>query len=191
MCNMESVIVLNRNFEYWTEVNLRKVLKWLVQEKIEIVLVDESKEIGSIEYRIKMPLVVRLMKFVGFRPKSEKIPFSTEAVFNRDDNTCQYWHFDEKGKKFKYKCNTDDRTLDHVFPESRGGRKTFENSVCACRNCNERIKKNRTPEEAGMELIRKPVVPHRDKNSFVIMRFAFNPKKLSHKKFIEWYRGGV
>ena len=188
---MNSVVVLNRNYEYWTEVDLKKVLKWIVQDKIEVVISHEDYEVGSISFKIKAPLVVRLLSFVGYKPKKVKIPFSSDAVFHRDNNFCQYWHKDSLGKKFKYKCTIEDRTLDHIIPRSKGGPNTFENTVCACRHCNNIIKKNRIPEEAGLELIRKPFEPIQDKNSFVIMRFAFNPKKLSHKRYCEDLLGVV
>jgi 5-methylcytosine-specific restriction endonuclease McrA len=184
-----TVVVLNRNYEYWTEVSLKKVLKWLVQEKIEIIVTHETEEIGSVTFKIKMPLVVRLLKFVGFKPKSTTIPFSQEAVFNRDNNVCQFYHRDENGRKFRYKCNAEDRTIDHVVPLSQGGANSFLNTVCACRHCNEVLKKNKTPREAGLELIRIPVVPRRDKNSFVIANFTYNPKKLAHKKYMEQILG--
>jgi len=187
---MSTVVVLNRNYEYWTEVPIKKVLKWMSLEKIEIVVTHETQEIGSISLRIKTPLVVRLLKFVGFKPKSETIPFSNEAVFQRDNNCCMYWHKDDKGNKFKYKCTSEDRTIDHVIPLSKGGRNTsFLNEVTACRYCNEVLKKNRTPKEAGLELIREPFIPKRDKNSFVIARFVYNPRKLAHKRYLEQILG--
>lgn len=182
---MSTVIVLNRNYEYWTEVSLRKVLKWLVADKIEVIATHETEEIGTMTFRIKLPLVVRLLEFVGFKPKSEKIPFSQEAVFYRDNDVCQYYHKGEDGRRFRFKCNSENRTIDHVVPLSQGGRNDFLNTVCACRNCNEVLKKNKTPRDAGMELIRIPVVPRRDRSSFVVMHFTYNPKKLSHKKYLE------
>lgn len=196
---MQSVVVLNRNFEFWTEVPVRKVLKWLVQNKIEIIVEHDTEEIGGVTFKIKMPLVVRLLKFVGFKPKSEKIPFSQDAVFYRDDNVCQYWHdyvLDSNGqpvpaKRHKHKCNFDDRTVDHIVPVSRSGENSFLNTVCACRYCNEILKKNLTPQEAGLELIRKPFVPVRDRDSYVIAKFTFNPGKLAHKRYVEVILGGT
>jgi 5-methylcytosine-specific restriction endonuclease McrA len=179
-----SVIVLNRNYEFWTEAPIKKVLKWFCQDKIEIVVTHETEEVGSVTFRIKMPLVVRLLNFVGYKPKSEIIPFSQEAIFNRDNNVCQYYHKDEMGKKFRYKCNFEDRTVDHVIPVSQGGKSEFRNCVCACRTCNEILKKNKTPREAGMELIRIPVIPKRDKHSYVQATFTFNPKNLAHVKYL-------
>jgi 5-methylcytosine-specific restriction endonuclease McrA len=58
------------------------------------------------------------------------------------------------GKKFK----TDELTMDHVIPKSKGGQMTWENIVLACNDCNNK-KADRTPEQAGMKLIRKPCRP--------------------------------
>jgi 5-methylcytosine-specific restriction endonuclease McrA len=49
-----------------------------------------------------------------------------------------------------------DLTLDHVIPKSQGGKNEWNNLVAACGKCNHR-KANRTPEEAGMRLIRRPL----------------------------------
>jgi 5-methylcytosine-specific restriction endonuclease McrA len=46
--------------------------------------------------------------------------------------------------------------LEHIIPKSRGGRNVWENLVAACQKCN-RAKNDRTPEEAGMTLIHKPL----------------------------------
>ena len=51
-------------------------------------------------------------------------------------------------------------TVDHIVPRSRGGGLTWENAVAACLRCNHR-KANRTPEEAGMELLVMPGPPPR------------------------------
>lgn len=187
---MASVIVLKSDYDFCREASLQKVLKWFIAGKIDIVEEDEEREIGSLTFRIKVPLIVRLVNFFGYKPKSEEVPFSSNAVYERDRNICQYWHHDEMGKRFKYRCTIEDRTIDHVIPTSRGGRNNFENTVCACRSCNELIKKNRTPEEAGMELIRQPFVPTKDRGVIVKISFPFNPKKRSHQLYLEKYLGG-
>ena len=46
-------------------------------------------------------------------------------------------------------------TLDHVLPRSRGGESSWDNLVACCKKCNHR-KGNRTPEESGMHLLRRP-----------------------------------
>lgn len=186
---MSTVIVLNKSYQFWTEVPIKKVLKWYVLNKIEIIAQHDSEEVGSFELKIKMPLIVRLLNFIGYKPKRETVPYSPEATYARDDNYCQYWHYDEKGKKYKQKLSEDERTIDHVVPISRGGKTHFENCVTACRHHNIKVKKNKTPEEAGLTLIRKPFVPRRNKNEYVVMKFSFNKAKTSHITYIEKFLG--
>src|SRR3990172_2601246 len=58
------------------------------------------------------------------------------------------------------------RTRDHMGPRSRGGRDTWMNVVTACRQCNGH-KRNRLPEESGMQLLYAPYVPN--KAEFLIL----------------------
>jgi 5-methylcytosine-specific restriction endonuclease McrA len=51
-------------------------------------------------------------------------------------------------------------TTDHVVPRSLGGSDSWTNLACACIRCNNR-KGSRTPEQAGMPLLRPPRRPHR------------------------------
>jgi 5-methylcytosine-specific restriction endonuclease McrA len=48
--------------------------------------------------------------------------------------------------------------VDHVVPRAQGGQDTWLNTVAACAEDNHR-KANRTPEEAGMALLRQPFEP--------------------------------
>jgi 5-methylcytosine-specific restriction endonuclease McrA len=62
-------------------------------------------------------------------------------------------------KRDGYKClycgATENLTLDHILPSSRGGDDSWENLCSCCGSCN--VKKgNKTPQEAGMPLL-KPV----------------------------------
>jgi len=189
---MTSVVVLNRNYQFWAEVNLDKVLKWWAKQKIKVLVADEREEVGSTTIRLKRPFVVQLLEFAGYKIKKEEIGFNKEAVFRRDKNICQYWHFENDGKAFKYKCQPDERTLDHIIPKSRGGAvHSFENAVCACRWHNVVIKRGRTPEEAGLKLISKPYVPRSNKGQYVTMNFTYNPNNLAHRIYVEKILGGV
>jgi hypothetical protein len=182
---MSSVIVLNSNYDYYREVSIRKVLKWIVKDKIEIILEKEDEEIRGIQFCIKMPLVVRLLNFISYKLKSNVITWNADMVYARDNNICQYYHRDPNGKKFKYQCSEDDRTIDHVIPRSLGGKSTFENTVCSCKTCNILIKKNMSPDQAGLELIRKPAMPNIHRGDYAVFKFAFNPKKVSHQAYME------
>jgi hypothetical protein len=50
-------------------------------------------------------------------------------------------------------------TIDHVYPKSFGGKHTWVNTVTSCASCNHG-KANRTPEQAGMQLLYVPYAPN-------------------------------
>lgn len=70
-------------------------------------------------------------------------------LFRRDHHICAYCADEFEGR---------DLTRDHVHPRSRGGSNDWVNSVTACKSCNMR-KANKTPEEAGMQLLYVPYRP--------------------------------
>ena len=78
-------------------------------------------------------------------------PLVNSYLFRRDQNLCMYC-----GVEF----SIDHLSRDHIVPVSRDGLDTWTNCVTACKRCNHR-KSNRTPEEAGMQLIAVPFVPNR------------------------------
>lgn len=49
-------------------------------------------------------------------------------------------------------------TIDHIIPRAQGGKTTWENTALACVDCN-RKKADKTPEQAGMRLLKKPSKP--------------------------------
>jgi 5-methylcytosine-specific restriction endonuclease McrA len=100
-----------------------------------------------VSFSIKLPSVIRLLRMVK-RPRSP-IKFSRQNIYSRDQYRCQYC-----GKRHP----SEDLTYDHVLPKSRGGRTRWDNIVTCCIRCN-RQKGGRTPEEAGMALIRPPSRP--------------------------------
>lgn len=189
---MSSVVVLDTNLAYVSEVNIKKVLKWLIKGKVSILKSDESRVIRSAGDKkgavvsINAPLVVQLLKFFGWKATKESIGYSDNAVYERDRNICQYWHKDEKGRKFKYRCTSNERTIDHVIPKSLGGGTSFENCVCCCEYHNVKVKKNRLAKDVGLELIRNPETPHFIVGEKVIINFNFNPQNRAHKAFLEY-----
>jgi 5-methylcytosine-specific restriction endonuclease McrA len=93
----------------------------------------------------QVPKIVMVKKYVK---RNKRFVPNKRNVFLRDNYTCQYCGCEKP----------EHLTLDHVLPQSRNGRNTWENLVCACRDCNFK-KGNRTPEEAMMPLLRKPTEP--------------------------------
>ena len=164
----QHVLVLNR---LWQAVNVcttRRALTLLFQGHAQAVLdgndgsfrtfdFDEWRDfsenappeesVRAISFRIRVPRIILLLIYDRL-PKKE-VKFTRHNIFERDKNTCQYC-----GRVYERK----DLNLDHVIPRDRGGPTTWENSVCSCIECNTQ-KANRTPQEAGMHLIRKPKRP--------------------------------
>ncbi len=145
---MEHTLVLNATFEPISIVTWKRALRLLCQGKVE-VLAEYDCEIHSISFSIKLPSVLRLLKYVRLRRRSRHMKFCRANIYARDHHTCQYC-----GKK----CPTENLTFDHVIPIVKGGGKTWNNIVTCCFVCNHK-KGGRTPEEAGMRLIRPPKEP--------------------------------
>ncbi len=164
----QQVLVLNRLWQAVNVCSVRRALSLLFEGHAQVVMgmgdgsfqtfsfnewTDFSREepdpesIHTISFRIRVPKVILLL-FFDRLPKKE-VKFTRHNIFERDKNTCQYC-----GKVFDRK----DLNLDHVIPRDRGGPTTWENIVCSCIACNTH-KANRTPQEAGMHLIRKPKRP--------------------------------
>jgi hypothetical protein len=78
-------------------------------------------------------------------------PLVNGYLFRRDQFLCMYCGGD---------FTTDNLSRDHILPVSRSGTDSWTNVVTACKRCNHR-KANRTPEEAGMQLLAVPFVPNR------------------------------
>lgn len=112
-----------------------------------LTVAPDEPHIRTVRLRIKVPEIVLLTHFNG-KPNPAAV-FSRRNLFRRDENRCQYC-----GRR----PGTPELSIDHVFPRSRGGRSTWENCVLACTDCN-RKKRDRTPEEAGMKLLKRPIVP--------------------------------
>ena len=143
---MEQVLLLNITYEPLKIINWKKAITLLILGKVE-VLEEYRTEVRSVSFTIRLPSVVRLLRMVK-RPKTA-VKFSRQNIYARDKYKCQYC-----GKKYA----SEELTYDHVIPKSRGGKTEWTNIVTCCVECN-RKKGGRTPEEAGMKLIRKPLKP--------------------------------
>jgi 5-methylcytosine-specific restriction endonuclease McrA len=146
---MGHALVLNASFEPLQIVTWQRALQLLFQGKVEVVE-ESDREVRTVRFTIRVPAVLRLLQYVPLKRKKHIIRFSRANVFSRDMNTCQYC-----GGRFP----RNQLTLDHLIPIVQGGGKTWENIVTACKPCNQR-KGGRTPEEAAMQLIRKPRRPN-------------------------------
>ncbi len=109
---------------------------------------DENADyIQTVRGNIKIPKVVLLAKFGKVPHKRPK--FSSNAIWNRDEGICQY-----TGQKL----TPNEGNIDHIIPRSRGGKTTWTNCVLVHKEVNAK-KANKTPQEAGLKLIRTPREP--------------------------------
>ncbi len=137
------VLVLNATFE---PINVTAVRRALVLMLKGVAQAEEtnSSSVHSTKNSMQVPSVIRLLTYRHIPQQSRAL--SRKNILLRDRNTCQFC-----ARIFP----TSELTLDHVMPRSRGGRSSWENLVACCYACNNR-KGDRTPEEAGIKLQRRP-----------------------------------
>lgn len=194
-----SVLILNRQYMAIHVVDVRRAFALLLRQLAEVIHIEDGQygnydfdswreisalqaEMGlddedphadwvqSVNFQIRAPRVLRLLYYD--RVPRQRVRLNRRNLFARDGNKCQYC-----GKSFI----TSELSIDHIVPSCRGGLTTWENVVCACVRCNVR-KGGRTPVEAGMKLIKKPVRP---KRSPLLSIKLGNPKYASWKSFID------
>ena len=140
---MSVVLVLNSDYSPLNVTSLRRGFVLVDKGRAEVVKKDEKDIVTSVGNFVR-PLVIRLLNYIRFRPKTLKV--NRKRIFKRDKYTCQY-------------CTSKKNlTIDHVIPRSRGGKNTWRNMVTCCYRCNS-YKGNKTPEESNMKLINQPFEP--------------------------------
>jgi len=175
--NRDTVLVLNRN---WQAIHVKNPLEAMTMmysdtataldirgedhmvplrwnEWIKLPIKDEKDDfIQTVRGNIKIPKVLVLCNYNKVPRKRPK--FSPKAVWDRDEGTCQY-----TGRKL----TPQEANIDHVIPRSRGGKTDWSNCVLTHKEVNSQ-KADRTPEEAGLKLIKKPQDPKELPSTFYI-----------------------
>lgn len=159
--SIENGSYYTHDFTSWMEISEYKKIfdetyphdEWVYTEKLALLV----------------PRVIRCLNYI--KVPNNEVKLTRKNVFLRDNYSCLYC-----GEKLRPR----DLQLDHVIPESRGGKNTWGNLVCACFSCNSK-KANRTPEEAGIKLIKKP---YRPSFSPLFKAHVLNEKYSSWKSFL-------
>lgn len=146
-------LALNASFEPLTLVSPRRAVRLVLDEKAEILEVDERRRFRSEDREIPYPAVIRLVRYVHV-PRRLRRQVTNTFLFARDGYSCQYCGRHRRELKPRQFL-----TRDHVVPVSAGGSNVWRNVVTACSPCNNR-KGNRTPREAGMHLLTAPTEPN-------------------------------
>jgi 5-methylcytosine-specific restriction endonuclease McrA len=158
---MTRVLVLTPAYVPHKVISWERAIVMFFNSKVQIVDVYDE-ELRSPSLTMKMPSVVRLVRNPAGVKRSVK--FSRVNVFTRDGYRCQYCGSPKRMAELNY---------DHVVPRHFGGRTVWENIVTSCYGCNGR-KANRTPEQAGMKLLRKPYAP----KTLPLMPPRFDPRDI-------------
>lgn len=93
------------------------------------------------------PSIIRT--FSSYQLNYNKVALTRRNIYKRDEWKCVYCKKDGKSNNL---------TLDHVVPRSKGGKDTWENLVTCCTNCNSE-KADLEIEEWGKDHP-KPFKPH-------------------------------
>ncbi|MDC0707245.1 HNH endonuclease [Stigmatella sp. ncwal1] len=156
-----AVLVLNRNYQPVHVTSVKRAFSLLYQgvakaidDQYKLYEFDDWAALSTtgdcivtVNRAIRVPRVLVLSAY-EYLPKG-RVRFSRLNIYARDHDTCQYC-----GRTLP----RSELNLDHVDPRCEGGKTTWENVVCSCVPCNLR-KGGRTPERAGMKLLRRPFRP--------------------------------
>jgi 5-methylcytosine-specific restriction endonuclease McrA len=159
-----TVLQLNASYEPLRIVSARKALT-LVTKGVAVVEVPTNIQVHA---GIFLPSVIRLRHYRNV-PHKRPIP-SRKNIFTRDGFRCLYCG--AKAPRVTLE-------LEHIFPKSRGGSSAWDNVCASCHACNQK-KGDRTPEEAGMKLIHRPLPSTINTGRFIL--------KSMGSEVLEWSR---
>lgn len=171
---MSDVLVLDSTGQPIYTTGVRNAIRLWNNDKAVVLEEDRAgKLLHSDSFEMGMPRVVQLRNWVA-RKLNLKVPRSRRNIILRDSVIrngmlvliCQYC---------ATALTTETYSLDHVLPRSRGGTSEWDNIVACCKDCNSE-KADKTPEEARMRLIKKPVEPYANDPRFTFKLQINNPR---------------
>lgn len=153
---LERVLLLNGNYRPLASLTIKKAVNLLLTDKVAPVE-GIARRLRTPNTIFEVPSVIVLKRFVNVPARNKK--WSRRGVLERDSHTCIFC-LAKAGIKRNRTQNWRPRdfTIEHLLPQSRGGKSVWTNTACACYSCNHR-KANRTSHEAGMPLRWSPKTP--------------------------------
>ena len=146
-----TVEVYNADYRVLSRIPWQEAIRLILRGAVYVIdLHSPAVHIRSPSQVIELPMSVALREYVHIPYKAVN-RVTRDAVLRRDECICAY-------------CGGRADTVDHVLPRCRGGGDTWFNLVAACQSCNG-LKGDRTPQEAGMTMIREPFEP-KERNRF-------------------------
>ncbi|NJD09946.1 MAG: HNH endonuclease [Gemmatimonadetes bacterium] len=170
-------LALNASFEPLTLLPLRRALRLVIDDKAEILEIDEGRVFRSERRDVPCPSVIRLKRFVHV-PRKFRRQVTNTFLFARDSYRCQYC-----GRHRTQLRHREFLTRDHVVPLSRGGDNSWTNVVTACSPCNNR-KGSNLSGEVGMLPLHQPHEPN-----YVELVWAVRRITMVQAKYIRMFYG--
>lgn len=109
---------------------------------------------AACETYFRIPEIILLSRYEKLPKKT--VQFSRRMLYKRDKMTCQYCGAQP---------GSEELTVDHIVPRSKGGLTTWENCALACTDCN-RKKADKLLSECKMKLLSVPKKPDVSKYKF-------------------------
>ena len=171
---MSAVLLLNASLQPLNVISHRRLVVLLGKQRVAF-LTEEAELLAAAALSARsLPsgvVMVRLLRAIHV-PRRRLRP-NRRNLLLRDEHTCQYCGCTGTAGEL---------TIDHIIPVSRGGAPDrWDNVVVACKRCNGK-KADRRPHEAGMRLLRRPVVLSQDHGQVLFLR---HPElKLAYEAFV-------
>lgn len=153
-----SVSVLNATYERLGATRLSRALALVETGQAVIEEADPLRIINHKSGAFPWPLIIRLIKYVKVSLKYGPQIWTKQGVLKRDGYRCAY-------------CSKKATTVDHVHPQSLGGKDEWENTVASCAPCNGKKANKLLSEIPSMTLHVTPTVP------MAVSIFSDKPKK--------------
>lgn len=150
--SMPRVLLLNADWSPLRFITEIRAIGLLLKGRAEVITISDSPSTWGQSYETvstsyQIPATVRLNSRVNVKQTPTR--FRKKVLFNRDDWSCQYC---------LKKLGRGSVTIDHVIPKCKGGKTSWKNCVVCCKTCNKN-KGPRSPQEAGMQLVKTPAEP--------------------------------
>ena len=143
-------LILNLDFNPLSVVSAHRGLVLSLKNKNIKVLEYYDSTISSEDDIFEIPAVMLYERFVK-PPKRRTI--SKHYVLLRDKMTCQYC-----SKRLDSQTVSVDLVVRRTRNKTRNDANTWDNLVACCKTCNTK-KRNRSPDEAEMKLLKQPKQP--------------------------------
>jgi len=150
-----NVLLLNASWQPLRAITIRKA--------VDLLIKDTAEGVEGVAARLRTPSTIFVVPSVIRLKVYRKVPqrkavWTKRNVLRRDRYTCIYCGLTVGDLRKGTKLVFENFTLEHIIPQSHGGKNTWSNTACACFKCNLR-KGARTHHEAGMQLLWEPKRP--------------------------------